>query len=74
MKATQKQRLADYLKHHNGITSLEAARLSPPIMRLSERIREMERDGVRITKADVKHDGVGYVRYSLPTMPKGRGA
>jgi hypothetical protein len=40
-------------------------------MRISERIREMEREGIAIEKAGEGHGGVHYVRYFL-AQPKAR--
>lgn len=66
---TQNQALLKYLKTHKGITQWDAAdKLG--ILRLSERIRELERSGhyirhSRNAKENRYGHRVGFVRYSL---------
>jgi predicted transcriptional regulator len=72
MKNTQNARLIRILlasKNHS-ITSLEAAQLDKPIMRLSERIRELEAEGVYFVRTQEKTvDGNGqYTRYKLQSI------
>ena len=62
---TQLDKLMNYLESHDGITTLEAT-IQLGICRLSERIRELEREGV-----SVRHDpektpnGARVIRYRL---------
>jgi stalled ribosome alternative rescue factor ArfA len=69
---TQNSRILNKLLAHPevGITSLEAAQMSPPIMRLSERIRELEADGALFSRSVEKTaDGKGsYTRYFLESL------
>lgn len=46
---TQKVRLLNYLKKYSGITTFQAMN-SLSILRLSERIRELQSDGIVIQK------------------------
>ena len=62
---TQKSRLLAYLQTHDGITSLEASRLPRPIMRLSQRIIELEAIGYRFDRIDEKTDTAKFTRYKL---------
>ena len=62
---TQKSRLLDYLQSHDGITSLEASRMNRPILRLSERVRELEAIGYQFERIDEKTDTAHFVRYKL---------
>jgi len=62
---TQKSRLLAYLQTHDGITSLEASRLPRPIMRLSQRIIELEAIGYRFDRIDERTDTAHFVRYKL---------
>lgn len=62
---TQTEKIMKWLRPPGrSITSLQAV-LKFRIMRLSERIRELERKGVLIRKESVKNDGVRYVKYSI---------
>ena len=65
---TQKQAILKYLKTHKGITTWTGFELG--ITRLSERIRELEADGVKIVRSTVHGTNrygnpVRLVKYSL---------
>ena len=69
---TQNQRIIERLLWNPdvGITSLEAAQMDTPIMRLSERIRELEKAGALFERRDEKcANGKGmYTRYYLKSL------
>ena len=68
---TQKSRLLAFLTDNpQGLTSLEASRLVPPIMRISERIRELERLGYQFDRIVEKTDAAKFVRYKLKAAPR----
>jgi hypothetical protein len=67
---SQNARLLEYLMTHDGITSLEASRLDRPIMRLSQRIIELEAIGYRFDRIDEKTDTAKFVRYKLKAAPQ----
>ncbi len=64
MKITQKQQVLRHLRERGSITTLIASD-EYRICRLSERIRELERDGHLINHTPVTHNGKSYVAYSL---------
>jgi hypothetical protein len=74
MPKSQCQRIVDYLVAHpgRGITALEATQLSPPIMRLTNRISELESAGVTFLRVDDDNVmGVGkHMRYHLLSLDK----
>ena len=73
---TQCKRILDrLLGYGRGLTSLEAAQMSPPIMRLSERVRELEADGCVFmrTKEQVQGCSGKYTRYWLKSMDNYQG-
>lgn len=51
---SQKSRILSYLYVNDGITSLIATRLNPPIMRLASRVHELRADGWNIPGETVK--------------------
>jgi hypothetical protein len=61
---TQKQQVLKHMRQHGSITTLVASD-KYRICRLSERIRELERDGYLINHTWVKRRGVMYTAYSL---------
>jgi hypothetical protein len=69
---TQNDRILDRLlgSQRASLTSLEAAQMSPPIMRLSERIRELESRGAKFLRVTEKTAaGTGqYTRYVLISL------
>ena len=70
---TQNQRILDYLlETGSGITSGEASEMRPKIMRLSERIRELETDGVIFLRTTEKTKSCHgkYTRYWLKSLEK----
>jgi hypothetical protein len=71
--ATQKQLLLKHMRHHGRITTLLATRLYD-CFRLSERIRELERDGHVIEHTPVKRNGKRFVAYSLVVEGRKRAA
>lgn len=71
--SSQCARLLTYLQMNpNGITSLEAALLPKPIMRLSERIRELEALGFKFDHVIEKTEDARYTRYKLINGAKPR--
>jgi hypothetical protein len=64
MKPTQKDQVLGYMRTRGSITTFIAFE-EFDICRLSERIRELERDGHLINRANVCRDGRQYVAYSL---------
>lgn len=61
---TQKQSVLHHLRYHGSITTLIATR-DYRCFRLSERIRELERDGHLINHTRVEKNGRHYMAYSL---------
>ena len=61
---TQKAKLLHYLETHDGITTLEAMQYLK-CCRLSERVRELERLGYRISHTPEHTDNARVVRYRL---------
>lgn len=64
MRVTQKSLILDHLKKRGSITTLIATG-SYRCFRLSERIRELERDGFLINHTRVEKYGRHYMAYSL---------
>lgn len=64
MKVTQKDQVLDYMRTRGSITTFIAFD-EFSICRLSERIRELERDGHVINHTQVTNNGKSYVAYSL---------
>lgn len=62
--ATQKQLVLKHMRQRGRITTLIATRLYD-CFRLSERIRELERDGHLIAHTPVTDNGKRYMAYSL---------
>lgn len=62
--STQKETVLAYLKRHGSITQREAG-YELDVWRVSERIRELEQDGHRITHTPEKRHGKRWVRYAL---------
>jgi hypothetical protein len=63
-KVTQKQQVLEYMRTRGSITTFIAFD-EFDICRLSERIRELERDGHLIHHTPITHNGKSYVAYSL---------
>lgn len=61
---TQKEQVLDYMRTRGSITTFIAFE-EFAICRLSERIRELERDGHLINRVDVCRGGRQFVAYSL---------
>jgi hypothetical protein len=61
---TQKQLVLRHLREHESITTLIATKRYL-CFRLSERIRELERDGFLIDHTPVEKNGRRYMSYSL---------
>lgn len=61
---TQKEQVLEYLRTRGSITTFIAFD-EFSICRLSERIRELERDGHVINHTSIKRDGKSFVAYSL---------
>ncbi len=72
--ASQNQRILDYVKAHGSITQLIAAHLKPAILRLSERIRELESDGHTFIHSMENNDSHGkharYIYQSYSAKPE----
>lgn len=64
MKITQKQQVLDYMRTRGSITTFIAFE-EFSICRLSERIRELERDGHLILHTPITRNDKSYVAYSL---------
>jgi hypothetical protein len=60
----QKQQVLDHLKNHGSLTTLIACE-QLRCFRLSERIRELERDGHLINRCRVQKGNRNYTAYSL---------
>ncbi len=61
---TQKQLVLKHMRQHGYITTLIATR-QYDCYRLSERIRELERDGYVIEHLPIRRHGKRYMGYSL---------
>jgi DNA-binding HxlR family transcriptional regulator len=61
---TQKQKILRHMREHGQITTLIASH-QYLCFRLSERIRELERDGHLIHRESVQQNGKRYIAYSL---------
>lgn len=61
---TQKELVLDYMRTRGSISTFIAFE-EFSICRLSERIRELERDGHLINHTPITHNGKQYVAYSL---------
>lgn len=61
---TQKGLVLDYMRNRGSISTFIAFE-EFAICRLSERIRELERDGHLINHTPITHNGKSYVAYSL---------
>lgn len=61
---TQKQQVLRHMRRHGYITTLIAFD-KYDICRLSERVRELERDGYLINHTPIRRGGKHYVAYSL---------
>jgi hypothetical protein len=73
---TQNRRILDrLLGYGRGLTSLEASRMDPPIMRLSERIRELEADHAVFMRTQERVQGCAgkYTRYWLKSLENYQG-
>lgn len=68
-KPTQRDRVRAHLIEHGSITNVDAFRMQ--ILRLSERIRELEADGMKIVGDWVREGGkkTGTFRYTLVERP-----
>jgi hypothetical protein len=64
MKQTQRDRVKRYLLDHGSITNVEAVNMR--ILRLSERIRELQETGMQIEST---REGHGVWRYNLLNRP-----
>lgn len=62
---TQKQAVLNHMRTRGSITTLIATRRPYFCFRLSERIRELERDGYVINHTPVAKNGRRYMAYSL---------
>lgn len=60
---TQCQAIVSYCESHDGITTLEAMQLG--ICRLSERVRECEKDGILFNHDPEKTAHARFIRYRL---------
>ena len=70
MKLSQNARLLAYLESHDGITQLEAF-TELKICRLSERIREIEREYIISHDPEKTSGGARVVRYRLERIAYG---
>lgn len=71
---TQKQMVLTHLRTRGSITTLIATKRPYFCFRLSERIRELERDGFLIDHAPVEKNGRRYMSYSLVEGKRARAA
>jgi hypothetical protein len=62
---TQKQMVLNHLRTRGSITTLIATKRPYLCFRLSERIRELERDGHLINHVRIEKNGRRYMAYSL---------
>lgn len=60
---TQCERIKQYMKDNDGITSMDAFRLG--CTRLSARIADLEKDGCRIRRERVTENKRTFTRYHL---------
>ena len=60
---TQVQRIMEYMKSNDGITSMDAFRLG--CTRLSARIADIEKMGHKVRRERVTKDKVTFARYRL---------
>lgn len=66
---SQKTRVLNYLAHNDGLSSLIATRLDPPIMRLASRVHELRADGWNIPGETVKSGtGATYTIYHFSAL------
>lgn len=72
-KPTQKVAVLDHLRNRGSITTLIATSRYD-CFRLSERIRELERDGFLINHTPVERNGRRYMAYSLVEGKRARAA
>jgi hypothetical protein len=72
-KLTQKRQVLKHMREHGYITTLIATRRYD-CYRLSERIRELERDGYFIHHLPIKVRGKRYMGYSLFEQKRARAA
>ena len=74
---TQNERILEYLRSHDGITTMEAGD-KLRIFRLSERIRELESEGFKFSHTPETTQNARVIRYRLlkaaPQVPDLRGA
>lgn len=71
---TQKAQLLKHMRTRGSITTLIATKRPYFCFRLSERIRELERDGFVINHTPVKKYGHRYMAYSLVEGKRARAA
>jgi hypothetical protein len=64
-RPTQRDRVRRHLEQYGSITNIEAVAMK--ILRLSERIRELEADGLVLSTSREEH---GVYRYTLAGGPK----
>lgn len=69
-RVTQKQLVLEYMRKRGSITTLIATRRPYFCFRLSERIRELERDGHLIEHTPIEKNGRRYMSYSLVECAK----
>lgn len=73
-KQTQKQQVLHHMRTKGSITTLIATKRPYLCFRLSERIRELERDGFLINHTPVEKRGRRYMAYSLIEGKRARAA
>jgi hypothetical protein len=61
---TQKNQVLKHLRSRGSLTTLTAFK-QYSVCRLSERVRELERDGHLINRVNVRRNGRAFVAYSL---------
>lgn len=64
-RKTQKAQVLAHMRERGSITTLIATKRPYLCFRLSERIRELERDGFLINHTPVEKNGRRYMSYSL---------
>lgn len=72
MKSTQRQRIKAWLLKYGSLTNVQAITMfQPGVYRLSERIRELQDEGMKIEGDFVRVDGkkTGTYRYTLLNKP-----
>lgn len=67
----QNDRILEYCNSKGSITQLEAAHLNPAILRISERIRELEAEGYIFEHRQEKHNSGYHIRYVLRESARG---